>query len=185
MSGMDGTGEPDLVPGRSCEGCTLCCKLMEVEPLGKPRAEWCPHCDQKAGCRIYEERPEACRTFYCGYRRLGQIDERWFPAKAKLLVNYEAAANRVAVHVDPKRADAWLQEPFHSTLRQWSKRAIAEGGSVVVWIGRRIIVVMPNGVRDLGDARDDQFVLPIHRQTANGPVLDYELVEADDPRLRQ
>jgi hypothetical protein len=177
-------GETDLVPGRSCEGCTLCCKLMEVEPLNKPRAEWCPHCDQKAGCRIYGERPEACRIFYCGYRRVPEIDERWFPAKAKLLVNYESASNRVAVHVDPKRADSWRAEPFYSALKLWSRRAIAEGGTVVVWIASRVIVILPDSERDLGPVREDQFILPVHRSTARGPALDYELVEADDPRLK-
>ena len=179
-----GAGEGELVPGRSCEGCTLCCKLMAVEPLGKPRAVWCAHCDQRSGCRIYEERPEACRIFYCGYRRLAQIDERWFPAKAKLLVNYETAANRIAVHVDPVRADTWRAEPYYSTLKQWSRRAIAEGGSVVVWMGKRVVVILPDMDRDLGVVREDQFILPVHRASANGPELDYELVEADDPRLK-
>lgn len=177
--------DPDLVPGRSCEGCTLCCKLMAVEPLEKPRAVWCAHCDQKSGCRIYEARPEACRIFYCGYRRLAQIDERWFPAKAKLLVNYETAANRVAVHVDPVRADGWRAEPYYSTLKQWARRALTEGGSVVVWIGSRVIVILPEMDRDLGVVREDQFILPVHRASPNGPVLDYELVEANDPRLKR
>lgn len=180
--GMAG-GEDNLVPGRSCEGCTLCCKLMAVEPLNKPRAVWCAHCDQKSGCRIYAERPEACRTFYCGYRRLAQIDERWYPAKAKLLVNYESASKRISVHVDPARAEAWRAEPFHSTLQRWARRAIAEGGTVVVWTGPRAVVILPQGERDLGVVREDQFILPVHRPTPRGPVLDYELVEADDPRI--
>lgn len=53
----DMTDAPQLVAGRSCAGCTLCCKLLAVEALAKPRAKWCPHCDSKQGCTIYETRP--------------------------------------------------------------------------------------------------------------------------------
>lgn len=102
----------DLVPGRSCEGCTMCCKLMEIDVLAKPRAVWCPHCNQKRGCTIYETRPEPCRIFYCGYRKVPALDERWKPSKAKFLVNYESRTNRIVIHVDPARRDAWRAEPY-------------------------------------------------------------------------
>jgi hypothetical protein len=84
----------DLVAGRSCDGCTMCCKLLAIDVLEKPRGAWCRHCDQQSGCVIYEARPDPCRGFYCGYLRLAQIDDRWKPSKAKFLINYEDAANR-------------------------------------------------------------------------------------------
>ena len=30
------TQQADIVPGRSCQGCTLCCKLLSIEELEKP-----------------------------------------------------------------------------------------------------------------------------------------------------
>jgi hypothetical protein len=178
------TAAADLLPDRSCQGCTLCCKLLEVAPLEKPRAVWCTHCDQKRGCGIYNDRPQACRTFYCGYRRLPQIDERWNPAKAKLLVNYEAGAHRVAVHVDPARPAAWRAEPYYSTLKQWARRAAAEGGSVVVWVGPNVTLVLPHMDKELGAVRDDQYIVPVERHTSQGKVVDFEVVDASDPRAK-
>jgi hypothetical protein len=43
---------------RSCGDCTLCCKVMAVEALGKPAGSWCSHCKPGRGCLIYETRPE-------------------------------------------------------------------------------------------------------------------------------
>jgi hypothetical protein len=175
--------EHDLVHGRSCDGCTLCCKLLEIAELDKPRGCWCPYCDQKRGCEIYDERPEPCSGFYCGYRRIPHLDDRWKPSRSKLLINYEPALNRIAIHVDPTRPDAWLSEPFYSTIKQWAKTAATEHGTVVVWAGAHVTVVMPDRDCQLGNVRNDQFILPVTRQTAAGPMLDYELVEAGDPRI--
>lgn len=50
---------------RACGDCTLCCKLVPVKAIQKPRDEWCPHCDKKAGCTIYAERPEECMLWSC------------------------------------------------------------------------------------------------------------------------
>lgn len=174
----------DLVAGRSCDGCTLCCKLLSISELEKPRGVWCPHCDKKHGCKIYETRPEPCRDFHCGYRRIAQLDERWKPSACKILVNYEVAHNRIAIHVDADRPDAWKTEPFYSTIKAWSRTAEGQGGTVVVWTGSRVTVVTPLLERDLGTARDDQFILPVLRHTTQGTLRDFELVEADDPRLQ-
>ena len=175
--------DDQLVPGRSCNDCTLCCKLLLVEVLEKPRAVWCPHCDQKRGCKIYADRPEPCQSFYCGYRRIADLDDRWKPAKAKFLINYETAHNRIAIHVDPTRPDAWRTEPFYSTIKKWSANALREQGTVVVWCGPKVIVVMPERERDLGTPRDDQFIVRVERRGPRGPEIDFELVEAGDPRV--
>lgn len=172
------TTQAELVPGRTCDGCTMCCKLLEIEELDKPRGVWCPHCDRGKGCRTYETRPDPCRSFYCGYRRLAHLDERWNPAKAKFLINYESEANRICIHVDPDRPDAWRKEPYLGTLRHWSGVAAREGGYVIVWCGQKASIVMPDRVKDLGHVRDDQIIL----QTLDGGRRDFIVIEPDDPR---
>ena len=174
----------DLVAGRSCDGCTMCCKLLEVAPLNKPRATWCTHCDQKRGCTIYPDRPGACRSFHCGYLRIGHLDERWKPSKAKFLVNYEDQANRIAIHVDPARPNAWRVAPFYATIKQWSQRAFAERRLLIVWSAQHAIVVLPDRDCDLGIVRDDQFIVPVQRMTARGPIVDFEVANADDLRVK-
>jgi hypothetical protein len=168
----------DLVPGRSCDGCTMCCKLMEIDVLQKPRAVWCPHCDQKRGCTIYEQRPEPCRIFYCGYRMIPHLDDRWKPSKAKFLVNFESRSNRIVIHADPARAGAWRQEPYLSTIRHWAKNAVRENGLVLVWTGDNLIAVLPDREKDLGRIRDDQILVPTVTQTPQGPTYDITVEDA-------
>ena len=183
MSDGQPSADQDLVPGRGCDGCTMCCKLLDIDVLEKPRGVWCPHCDQKRGCKIYERRPDPCRGFHCGYLRIAHLDERWKPSKAKFLINYEAHANRIAIHADPARPDAWREEPFYSTIKSWARRSAGDGGTVVVWAGANVTVVMPDRDKCLGTARADQFILLVQRQTARGVESDYELVDADDERV--
>src|SRR5438876_465913 len=56
-----------ILSGRKCGRCTLCCKVPPIKELDKPHDQWCQHCDASRGCRIYADRPEVCREFYCGY----------------------------------------------------------------------------------------------------------------------
>ena len=169
---------PDLVPGRSCENCTMCCKLLAIDVLEKPRGVWCTKCDQKRGCTIYETRPDPCRGFYCGYLRLPDLDERWKPAKAKFLINYEDGANRVVIHADVARPDAWRIEPYYSTIKQWARSAQRQGGMVVVWAGSRATVVLPDRDVDLGVVREDQLIVPVEHKTGQGISLTYEIRDA-------
>src|SRR5262245_35961657 len=65
-----------LAPGnrvdKSCGSCTLCCKVVPVASLRKPRDTWCSHCNPKApkgkGCNIYAERPRECVEWDCLWR---------------------------------------------------------------------------------------------------------------------
>ncbi|HEX2842460.1 YkgJ family cysteine cluster protein [Hyphomicrobium sp.] len=171
----------DLVPGRSCDGCTMCCKLMEIDVLAKPRAVWCPKCDQKRGCTIYEVRPEPCRIFYCGYRKVPALDDRWKPSKAKFLVNYESRNNRIVIHVDPARAGAWRTEPYYSAIKDWAKNAVRQNGMVIVWTGDTATAVLPGREKDLGRVRDDQILIASLQETANGPVYDVTVSDPTPP----
>jgi len=46
----------------------LCCKAVGVHALNKPVGSWCLECDRKGGgCRIYDQRPDECRTFSCAW----------------------------------------------------------------------------------------------------------------------
>lgn len=51
--------------GRSCGGCTLCCKLLPVLSLGKRGGQKCAHQRFGKGCTIYATRPRECRSWSC------------------------------------------------------------------------------------------------------------------------
>lgn len=61
---------------RECGECQACCFLPEIPERGSPGYSRCP--DQcAAGCARYEERPQRCRDFACGWLQgFGGIGDR-------------------------------------------------------------------------------------------------------------
>ena len=172
------------VIGRSCSGCTLCCKLLSIRALSKPRQKWCPHCTAGVGCNIYIARPTECQTFLCEYLHNEDLGEEWYPANCKMVLHYEAHANRIVIHVDAGRIDAWRKEPYYSQIKSWARKAIAYRGQVIVWQGTDAVAVLPNREKNLGRVRDDQFIVTAERRSAGGVDLDVLVVEKDDPRIQ-
>jgi hypothetical protein len=63
---------PTISTKRTCGSCTACCISFPLNPdplwwpEGKPSNTPCQHlCGQ--GCGVYQQRPEACSSFECGY----------------------------------------------------------------------------------------------------------------------
>lgn len=177
------TAPPILVAGRSCGTCTMCCKLLDIDVLEKPRGVWCRHCNPKTGCNAYDTRPQACRGFYCGYLRLPDLDDRWKPSKARFLINFEERSNRIVIHADAERANAWRIEPYYSTIKQWALNMARSGGMLIIWAGENVTLVLPDREKELGKVRDDQIILPVKVRTARGLEPDFIVVEPDDPRV--
>ena len=77
----------DLVQGRQCGDCKVCCT---VPPIDEPEMQKLPNvmCRHrlKCGCDIYAERPTVCRTYFCGWRRLANLDDDWRPDKSGVLI---------------------------------------------------------------------------------------------------
>lgn len=134
---------PPLARGRSCEGCTVCCKLPEAASIGKPAQTWCSNCVIGEGCRIYDQRPEECRTFYCGWVLDAGLDEAWRPERSRMLVKFEPG--RIVIHVDRDRKGAWRSEPFFSQIRKWAQAALLKRGEVIIWDGPDRLRVGPDG----------------------------------------
>ena len=129
-----------IVAGRGCNGCTLCCKLLEVRDLGKPATEWCQHCDIGVGCKIYETRPRLCAVFHCGFLTLPDLSEEWRPSKSKIVLARETEPDRLAAYVDPGRPNATRSEAAASawgdrvrTAQDLSKPEYQEKESVMAW----------------------------------------------------
>ena len=133
----------NVVRGRDCGGCTLCCKLLAVEELETPPLRWCPHCNAKKGCEIYEDRPTECRQFYCEYLVNPALGDHWRPSKCKMVVVLEDYSNALVIHVDPARPHAWRDEPYYSQIRQWAEAATVTPRQVIVWDGDEKIVITP------------------------------------------
>lgn len=176
-------GDIPVIEGRACGTCTLCCKVLSINALDKPQGQWCGHCEVGRGCRVYDTRPEECRSFYCGFLTWPVLGEHWFPARSKMVVTSELEGARVAIHVDPGRATAWQQEPFYSEIKHWSVLASERMHQVVVCIGKRAIVVFPDREVDLGTVADDERIITSERRSVVGTRFEALKLKADDPRI--
>jgi hypothetical protein len=55
----------EISTGRVCGSCSLCCRLLPLPSLNKAANTRCQHQRFAAGCKIYQQRPHACRTWSC------------------------------------------------------------------------------------------------------------------------
>jgi len=171
------------VPGRACGTCTLCCKVLSIKELAKPQGKWCLHCEAGRGCRIYNARPLECEQFYCGYLSWSAMGIHWFPRESKLVVVSELDGNRIAVHVDPGCPHAWRQEPYYSEIKHWSVLALQSMNQVVVCVGQRAIVVLPDRDVDLGVVAPDERIVTAEVRSRSGRRIEALKLKADDPRI--
>jgi hypothetical protein len=171
-----------IIPGRACGTCTLCCKVLKVKGLNKEKGQWCTHCSVGKGCKIYVERPAACRDFYCGYLTQPELTEAWKPQHSKLVL--VAEENRLAAHMDSSFPNRWRDEPFYSQLKRWAFLAAPSMGQVVVVIGKRVIVILPAEDVDLGAVEDDELIFTRESATPTGPKLRAFKIHRDDPLAR-
>jgi hypothetical protein len=88
---------------KECGGCTACCTLIGVPALSKPAGTRCPHC-VVGGCGIYEERPDSCRKWICGWLADPGMPDEFRPDRCGFIVQAALAGRRVlALAVDWKR----------------------------------------------------------------------------------
>jgi len=86
----------------------------------------------------------AMRAFFC--RRIVDADagpERQ-PLTCKMVVYFEPAARRLSIRVVPERPDAWRKEPYCGQIKQWARAAVQARQLVVLYIRRRMIMILPD-----------------------------------------
>lgn len=111
----------------------MCCKLLGIGELKKPRNKWCPHCAIGSGCRIYEQRPESCQTFECFWLQdEGKyLSDEARPDKTGVVI-FMPDEVAVQVHVDPHKPDAWRTGETGTFIQ-----GVSGGIRVLVTIGER------------------------------------------------
>lgn len=152
------SGQLSPMNGKSCGGCTLCCKIMGIGALEKPRGTWCPHCVQNRGCTIYETRPDECRGFECDYLRSTALGPAWRPDKARFVLVTDVAKNMIYVELDSGQPNAWRREPYLGGLKAMARDMVRTGRLVVVRNGQRVIALLPNEEVDLGIVGPDEAI---------------------------
>ncbi len=106
---------------RPCGSCTMCCKLIGIgEPINSPAGSWCKECEIGSGCKIYEARPEECRTFYCSWK-FGLGTTR--PDKSKVVIGV-VSLKHAMIFLDVGRSDALRKTEFKTILEALRRKRI-------------------------------------------------------------
>jgi hypothetical protein len=114
-------GAPPKVSTRECGSCSMCCDVLEVAAVGKPVNQLCKHWQTGTGCTIYDDRPQMCRSFNCGWLQ-GHLSDHWFPERARMVLHFSNGAINVAV--DPAYPERWRREPYFGELCKLSLNGI-------------------------------------------------------------
>ena len=166
---------------RSCDGCTLCCKVLNVPELNKPAGRWCKDCAPTTGCRIYEARPNACRAFQCAFLVTPEMPESWRPKRSHFVIVAGPTGRLIAVHCDPQYPRAWREEPYYSYFKRWSAELIERATLLAVYVGKHATAILPDREVVLG-VLDGKSLILNKKATPRGFIYDVLPVPEDDPR---
>ncbi len=161
----------------------MCCKLLGIQELAKPRLTWCSHCKIGAGCGIYADRPQECADFYCAWLVNASLGPEWRPVDAKMVISFDTSANRVVVHVDPARGDAWRKAPHYAQIKRMAAQALSRQGHLLVWQGYNAFVVLPDKDVNLGAIDVNAIIVVSEDRTAQGASYNAAAYAPDDPKL--
>lgn len=102
-----------------------------------------------------------------------KLGPEWKPDRAKFVLMVTVTGH-LSVAVDPGYPTAWRQPRYYQALSQWTRECAESPSSpwpgVDVWIGRRCIIILPDGEKDLGLVRDEEEVRIDRTMTAAGPA---------------
>lgn len=156
------TSDGPVTLARLCDGCTLCCRVLEATTLNKPMGVLCQHCIVGQGCGIRETRGRECRDYHCGWLLDGSLGPEWHPETAHIVITYDLEGRRLNAHADPLHPDAWLKEPYYTQLKNWAAMALPRNGQVVAYLGKNASVFLPDRHVELGFMGLEDYIFIEH-----------------------
>jgi hypothetical protein len=163
---------------RTCDGCTLCCRVLEATTLNKPMGVLCQHCILGKGCGIHETRNAECRNYHCGWLIDGKLGPEWQPETAHIIITYDMDGRRFNAHADPLYPDAWQTEPYYSQLKNLAAMALPQGGQVAGYVGREMSMFLPDRAVPLGVMGPQDYVFIEHLGEGRWDVRKIDEAEA-------
>jgi hypothetical protein len=133
--------------GKACGSCTMCCKLFDVDWLGKPKpaGQWCHHCNPGKGCSIWSDLPPECGSYFCVWRIDPTLAQEWRPDRARFILTHAHQEAPLAIIVDPGLPDAHRREPYRSQLAKTAQGILdGRGSTIVVFVGHRRFLLFPD-----------------------------------------
>jgi hypothetical protein len=144
----------EVIDGRPCDGCTVCCTIKAVvsDAFVKPPGVRCAYCAD-AGCSIYQQRPDVCAGYQCGWRFLPWLPQRLRPDRSGVIVDpiEPPAGYALAVTVCAVTDTALFQgDDLREVIRDLIRKGVAVYLSLSKGAGSLNAVLFANAV--LGDA---------------------------------
>ena len=164
---------------KHCGDCSLCCKIMAIPELNKPKDSWCDHVIRKRGCGIYESRPHSCRAFKCLWLQDPRLPPEWKPDKSKFVMVGDSRTELV-VHVDSSSPGAWRGEPYLSGLRAMARSGQPHGALVVIVERGQSTVLLPDREVPVGALKDDERIVSGHVAMPTGPRFEVKVMKAGE-----
>ena len=146
---------------RACGSCTMCCKVLKIDELKKPAGRWCVNARAGVGCAIHFERPLSCRTFNCMWLTARDLPDVWRPDRARFVLSVESSGC-LQVVCDPAQPAAWRREPYHAQIRRWAEHGMNIQKPVLLMIGERASVILPNTELSVGELKPGDQVELAH-----------------------
>jgi hypothetical protein len=132
-----------IVPGRACGTCMLCCKLASIPELDKPANKWCRHAAPGRGCTIYDARPGDCRHFHCGWLVDASMPMDWKPEISKFMI-FVAGDGSLTVMVDPGAPAAWKDPRYYPGIKRVAAQILdSRMMPTMVIVGAKRFIILP------------------------------------------
>lgn len=120
------TIESKLVPNRNCDECSVCCISVRIDEdtLKKTEDIPCPNLDQNQGCGIYENRPEVCKFWYCGWKIMANLSNSWRPDRIGILIRIDPEGKGLILQIIDNNPNILLDEEPANFIANSIKRGI-------------------------------------------------------------
>jgi len=126
-----------------CGDCSLCCKVYDIDDLGKKAGHACNHQRPGTGCGVWGLHPQICQDFKCLWLKHEDMTALWRPDICGFVLRLEPNGTTLAIDVDPDRPDAWRQTHYYNQLKIWSEVMPKNEGLVIVYVPDGMYVITP------------------------------------------
>ena len=122
---------------KECGGCAMCCKSLPIpfpEDIAKPGNQWCKYWTKKTGCKIYSDRPQICRDYYCAWILDDILPDELRPDRCGAIMHYKEG--ELVVVVSDRNQNAWREGMLGHILDEYPEPfTIYCGGILLCKVG--------------------------------------------------
>ena len=111
---------------RGCGSCNACCIAPSIVELAKGEFQACKHLRPgHQGCTVYEDRPESCRTFACGWINTEEMPSRFRPDRCGMMTmvmklpdgSRGISVFEISAEYEGSRLQRWLEPKISMPLK--------------------------------------------------------------------